>query len=206
MRIEIEFDVSAYERDADVFVERAIGPACVDAVNAAAVAARRAVVEAMPAYLDRPTPFTLLGVGAFPATAYAGSEKESAALVRIGPQQAEYMRYMILGGDRGPGDYAATAQGPIVPGPDAQLDAYGNLPRDFVDDEMADGAVWVHLKPDEPPALVRQVNGRLEILALIVHELHYDKPRLPFYDIVTSAVVTAFPAAFEVALAVNLAR
>lgn len=88
MRIEIEFDVSAYDRVANVFVERAIGLACVDAVNAAAVAARRAVVEAMPAYLDRSMPYTLLGVGVFPTTAYAGSEKRSSALVRIGPQQA----------------------------------------------------------------------------------------------------------------------
>lgn len=196
MKIEIEFDVSAYEAQADAVVERAIAPAIVDALNVAARAARLRVIEAMPAYLDRPTPFTNMGVGMFPATIDPASDRDPAALVRIMPQQANYMQYAIFGGERGPGDYASTALGPLVPGPDARLDAYGNLPRDYVDEEIADGAAWVELKPGEPPALARETGGRLEILALIVHSLH-ETPRLPFYDLVANAAVQAFPDAFD---------
>ncbi|MEE8629675.1 MULTISPECIES: hypothetical protein [Methylobacterium] len=205
MKIEIEFDVSAYEAQADAVVERVVGPALIDAVNATARAARIAAVTAMPAFIDRPTPFTLAGIGMLPASGNPDAPHGLEALVSVMPIQAQYMQYQILGGTRGPGDYATTAEGPLVPGPDARLDAYGNLPRDFVDDEVANGAVWVHLKLDEPPALVRHnPGGHTEILALIVHELHYDRPPFPFYDIVANAAIAAFPAAFEAALAARL--
>jgi hypothetical protein len=200
MKLELEFDVSGYEAQADAVVERAIGPAIVDALNAAARAARLRVIEAMPAFLDRPTPFTTMGIGMFPAVVDPASDRDPAALVRLMPQQAAYLQYQVLGGERGPGDYASTALGPLVPGPDARLDAYGNLPRDYVDEELADDAAWVELKPGEPPALVREAGGHLEILALIVHALH-ETPRLPFYDLVTGAAVQAFPDAFNAALA-----
>lgn len=206
MKLEIEFDVRAFEAAAEAVVSTAVGPAMVDALNAAAEAGRLAVVEAMPAYIDRPTPFTTLGVGTFPAVVDPAGLRDPAALVRIKPDQAAYLQYEILGGTRGPGDYATTALGPLVPGPDAQLDAYGNMPRHYVDDEIADGAAWVSLKPGEPPALVRRTGGRLEVLAMIVHEIHYDVARLPFYDLVTGAATAAFPAAFDAALAARLAQ
>ncbi|MBK3397773.1 hypothetical protein [Methylobacterium ajmalii] len=166
MKLELEFDVSAYEAQAEAVVERAIAPAIVDALNAAARAARLRIIEAMPAFLDRPTPFTTIGGGMFPATVDPASDRDPAALVRLMPQQANYMQYAVFGGERGPGDYASTALGPLVPGPDARLDAYGNLPREYVDEVLADGAAWVELKPGEPPALVRGTGGCLEILGL----------------------------------------
>lgn len=52
--------------------------------------------------------------------------------------------------------------------------------------------------------LVRNAGGRLQILALIVHELHYDQPKLPFYDLVTVAAVHAFPVAFVAAMAARV--
>lgn len=76
MRIEIDFDVSAFEAQADAVVERAIGPALIDGVNATARAARIAAVTAMPSYIDRPTPFTLAGIGMLPAS---GKPKRSIA-------------------------------------------------------------------------------------------------------------------------------
>lgn len=74
------------------------------------------------------------------------------------------------------------------------------MPRGYVEDEVADGAVWVHLKTGEPPVLVKRIGSRLEILALIVHEFYYERARLPFYDLVTWAVVSTFPAGFAEAL------
>lgn len=63
MKLEIEFDVRGLEAASEAVVTNAVGPAIVDALNSAAEAGRIAVVEAMPSYIDRPTPFTTLGVG-----------------------------------------------------------------------------------------------------------------------------------------------
>lgn len=188
----IKLDTSSLRRDGAAYVSKSVRPAAVDALNQAAEAGRLAVIEAMPAYLDRPTPYTLMGVGMTPASPDTPRASDLVATVRIKPKQAQWLQYQILGGTRGAGDYGTTDEGPLVPGPDAELDAYGNLPTGFVESEEAQGATWVTLKAGEPPALVRTVGGRTEILALIVHELHYDAGHLPFYDIVEKAVKKSF--------------
>lgn len=197
LRTHIEVDTSAFRREAHAFVDRVVAPAFVDTINAAAIEAKKALVQAMPQYMDRPTPFTLDAIGVLPATPTA---REPGALVYVKGQQARYMTYEIDGGTRGPGDYGSTPEGPIVPGPDAALDAYGNLPESYLSQQEAMGAVWVTLKPGEPPALIRDVGGRTEYLAFIVHELTYDPPRFPFYDVLASAVVQALPDAWGKAL------
>lgn len=125
-------------------MERSITPDIVDALNTTAKTGQLAVIEAMPSYIDRPTPFTLMGVGMFQATVENAVGKDPAALVRINPEQAEYLRYQISGGSRGPGDFATTSSGPLVPGPDAQLDAYGNQPPNYVYEQLGDpNLAWV---------------------------------------------------------------
>lgn len=76
MKIEIDFDIRGFETAAEAVVTEAVGPAIVDALNAAAEAGRIAVVEAMPAYLDRPTPYTTMAVGTFPAAVDRASGRD----------------------------------------------------------------------------------------------------------------------------------
>lgn len=157
----------------------------VDAVNDLAEMGRARVTEELPRAFDRPSPFTMRGIGTRPAS--AGSPE---ATVDVLPQQSKYLSYEILGGIRRAGDYATTRLGPLVPGPDAPLDAYGNLPRNFVRTALRDPDVfWTVLKKGKPPALVRRrKRGRVEILALIIREAHY-VPRLRFYDLVEETVI-----------------
>jgi len=79
--------------------------AFVDAINDMAERARLEVLEAMPAYLDKPTPYTLRGIGV--RKAKSGAQRPEAE-VDVLPQQARYLQYQILGGVRTAGDYATT--------------------------------------------------------------------------------------------------
>ncbi|KQP62148.1 hypothetical protein [Methylobacterium sp. Leaf112] len=199
MKTSIQVDTATFRGKARAYVDQKVAPAFVDAINVAANAAKAAVVEAMPKYLDRPNPFTLQGVQVLPAVVGATGPK-AGALVRIQRDQAEYLQYQVYGGDRGPGDVATTSEGPIVPGADATLDAYGNMPDGYISQAMMDPDVaWVTLKEGEPPALIRDRGGHMEILALIVHEIHYEA-RFPFLDIVTQAAAAALLGAFGAAV------
>ncbi len=100
MPIEIDFDVGAFEAQADAVVEQVVEPALIDAVNATARAVRIAAVTAMPSYIGRPTPFTLAGIGMLPANGNPDAPHGLEALVSIMPIQAQYMQYQILGGTR----------------------------------------------------------------------------------------------------------
>jgi hypothetical protein len=65
---------------------KSVRPAAVDALNQAAEAGRLAGIEAMPAYLDRPTPYTTMGVGMTPASADSPRNNDLIATVRIKPK------------------------------------------------------------------------------------------------------------------------
>lgn len=97
LKIELDFDVSAFEQESDAYVRDVLIPASVDALNAAAEAGRLAVVEAMPAYIDRPPPFTLNAVSVFEAKAVDPYGHEMSAYIHIMPQQAHYLKYQIIG-------------------------------------------------------------------------------------------------------------
>ena len=199
IRIELTVDTSAFEAQARDHVDGEVLPRLVDAVNEVAEAARLDLVDAMVGAFDRPTPFTIAGAAVLPAR--ISTTRDPAALVFIQDRQAAFLDLQIYGGVRRAGAYATTRLGPLVPGKDGPKDAYGNLPRNFVQRTLRDAAVaWVTLKPGEPPALVWRTKAGLEILALIVREAHYDKPRLPFYDLVERAVAREWPKAAARAL------
>jgi hypothetical protein len=118
LKLNMEIDGDAFERDADAYVSGTVEPGLVDAVNRIAELAVEALVEAMPRYLDRPNPFTLNAFKVKRAT-----PRDLTAEVYAQPMQARYLTYVIDGGVRRAGDYATTAAGPLVPGKDAVLDA-----------------------------------------------------------------------------------
>lgn len=97
LKIEIDFHVRSFEQESDAYVRDVLIPASVDALNTAAEAGRLAVVEAMPAFIDRLTPFTLNAISVFEARAVDSYGHEMSAYVYVMPQQARYLEYEILG-------------------------------------------------------------------------------------------------------------
>lgn len=68
LKINLEIDVSAFEREVDTHMAKAFQPAVVEALNAAGEAAVDAVRKGMLTAFDRPKPFILDGVGFFKAS------------------------------------------------------------------------------------------------------------------------------------------
>jgi hypothetical protein len=182
MRIDIEIDTQAYDRQVDLYLDGVVRPAIASGLNAAADLIKEDLVEAAGRDFDRPNPFTLRGFDVLPAR--VDDPRDLSALVSIRPLQAAYLEVQIDGGVRRAGDAVTTAQGPLVPGPDAKLNRYGNLPRGYVARELAKPDVfWTTLGVSDKPALVRRTQTGLEILALIVEETRYDK-KFDFFGIV----------------------
>jgi hypothetical protein len=97
---------------------------------------RRDPIEGLQSWFDQPTRFTLDAFGILPAD--ATGVRDPSAIVILKPIQAEYLGLEIDGGIRRAGDYATTKTGSLVLGPDAPVDAYGNLPRDDVGRVLAE--------------------------------------------------------------------
>ncbi|MCE4224056.1 hypothetical protein HCU64_09860 [Methylobacterium sp. C25] len=73
-----------------------IGSALVDSINDLAERARLHVVEAMPAHIDKPTPYTLRGIGVRRAKGHR--RHTGLAEADVLSHQARYLRLQILGG------------------------------------------------------------------------------------------------------------
>ncbi|MGU3479161.1 hypothetical protein [Methylobacterium sp. D48H] len=141
-----------------------------DAIDDLAEQARLYVVEAMPSYLDRPTPYTLRGIGAVKSKAEA---VELYAEVDVLPQQARYLRYQILGGVRVAGDYGATRTGILIPGPDAARNANGNLPRGLRKRMLQQlGKVWVRIHQGQYVGLIRHRGRKMVALTVLLPKAH----------------------------------
>ncbi|MCJ2039869.1 hypothetical protein MKK64_05305 [Methylobacterium sp. E-025] len=127
---------------------------------------------------DRPTQFTLEVVGVMKALIRTDGSDPS-VLIYLKDRTASYLNLQVLGGTRHAGDPFTTKRRPIVPGPKAPRDNFGNLPWGYTAKAMQEPDVSsVTLKPDEPPALVRKRPGQpLEVLALIVNEVSFRPKR-----------------------------
>lgn len=203
IRIELRTDIAAFQRAADEHVTNDVVEGLVDAVNDVAKAAEDRLVDRVGTVFDNPTPFTRNSFRVLQAN--ARRSKDPAALLYIQQIQARYLELEIEGGVRRAGDYATTKLGPIVPGPHAPKDSYGNLPRGYVRKIMQEKHVaWINARPGQPPILVRSVPGKkMEVLAVITRDQPY-KPVLPFYAIVEETVRKEWPRAAERALARRL--
>ena len=202
LKIELAYDAGPYDRAIDSYDAAVLQAGMVDAVNRTASAVAEALRRGMLDAFDRPKPFTVAGVRTFKATPrYDGGDPS--ALVFLADTQAAYLELEIFGGDRVAGDVATTKLGPLVPGPAAPRDAFGNLPRGYIAQAVQEPDVaWITLKAGEPPALVRTGrDGRLEILALIVEREHYDE-KFDFYGIAEQTALEVLPGAVRDAFSV----
>lgn len=152
--------------------------------------------------LDDPTAFTYVhGIKPWPATAKKG-DGEIAALVFVQPQQAKYLAYQIDGGVRRAGDYATLSTGVLTPGPDAELDVHGNMPRGWLHDQTQQPYTWwTKLRQGRGhTALVRRLPGEpLQYLAFIVPEVEYE-PRWDFYGLAARSAKEHVPVEVSKAL------
>jgi len=176
--IQVDIDTAAFSRDVDAVVAEEVRPAIADALNQIAFAARDAVREAMLEGFDSPTPFTLEWVRVL--TARVSGSGPLDVVVFIMDRQAGYLDLEITPGTRRAGMPATTRRGPLIPGPAAPRDQFGNLPRNYVEEVMREPDVaWVQLRPGAPPTLIRHRPGEeYEVLAVIVEEVRYDTVRL----------------------------
>lgn len=142
--IDLTFDCAAFDKSARALEDESIVPDLVDTVNDFGGLAIKSLVEAQANLLDRPKPF--IQKGWVRGRTKRGPNGSAVGDVHLLPIQAQYLTHVIDGGIRRAGDYATTALGPLVPGRDAQLHAYGNLPRGYVERMLRYPEVaWVHL-------------------------------------------------------------
>lgn len=149
--------------------------------------ARQDVMDRMPQIIDRPTPFTLRGIGYKPA-----NKANLTAEVFIRDVQATYLAKLIKGGTETPKKRALVEPATI------RLNQYGNLPRGALDrlrgrkDTFAAningvGGIWK-----------RQGKG---VKLLVKFEQKREvKKRFDFAAIVAASVAKRWPAHFERAL------
>jgi len=159
LNITIEVETESFRREAQAFMGREFQELLADALNVAGEAAVKAVRKGMMTAFERPIPFTLDGVRMYRASARTDGGDPS-VLIFIADRTASYVDVHVTGGVRRAGDPFTTRRGPIVPGPAAPRDSFGNLPRGYTRAMMAEPDVeWVILKPGKPPALVRRRKG-----------------------------------------------
>jgi len=201
--IDIEMDLPDFMTGVHDYISNTVQPAIAAGLTAAAEAVREELTAELLQSIDDPTPFTQRAIAVMPAKARPGSEPD--AIVFVMDRQAEYLQLQIDGGVRRAGDYATAKVGSIVPGPHAQLDQYGNLPRDFIQQALADPHVgWTTMRKGAGyTALVRNVpGGRPQLLAFIMPEIEYE-PRFDFYGIAVRSAGEHIPT--EVGKAIDAA-
>ncbi|GEP03720.1 MULTISPECIES: hypothetical protein [Methylobacteriaceae] len=133
----IRLDVSALRR-AGITKAKELRSALDEAVLYLAACARKRLREVAAEVFDRPTAFTL------DAFRYRKLQGEApAALVYVLPTAARYLALVVFEGERRPGDPRTVSRGILVPGRDAVLDRFGNLPRSQISQAEAEGARWV---------------------------------------------------------------
>lgn len=142
MRLNIAVDGIKEVQQQLRFSDRRLAASAATALTRTAAAARDDVKAAMPSVFDRPTPYTLGGVGMKGATAQTLEAevfiKDQQSGDRGGRPAAVYLRPQVSGGARrlkavervlrALGALPAGLQ--VVPGAGASIDQYGNLARE----------------------------------------------------------------------------
>ena len=154
------------------------------ALNNTAFKVRAAEQSGMRRYLDRPTKWSQAGVRVKKST-----KKYLVAAVFITEDRARYLRFQIEGGTE------HFPQGHPVPGRQAKLNQYGNLPRRATKAKTAYNkqsgnmrGVWKNVG--------RGKNKRAQLIAHFVSSAQYTA-RYPFYEIAESVAKRRFPKEFE---------
>lgn len=123
-----EFDTRSFERSLTKLEKTVLPQAQAGFLNGIAFGARKALLKHADATIQgKPTAWTRKGFLVDKAT-----PESLEAVVRIQPQQAGYMTYLINGGVRKKGDVGATPFDVLTDAPDSEKNAFGNLKRGYL--------------------------------------------------------------------------
>ncbi len=164
-----------------------------DALTSTAFDVQRETKKKMGKVFEDPNPFTL---SAFNVSKASFKKRPIEAEVFVnsaaGRDRTPYLAFQVFGGVRGPGDYASTQIGPLLPNA-VKLNKFGNFPqgpkrylgrsssrrREFV------GVPRGH--PRAPFGVYKRLgkDGRvaLKLLAVFRDKARYAEGKLPFFDI-----------------------
>ncbi|MFK3962124.1 hypothetical protein ACI2KT_00920 [Ensifer adhaerens] len=122
------FDTRGFERSLTKLEKTVLPTAQAGFLNGIAFGARKALLKHADATIQgKPTAWTRKGFVVDKA-----SPESLEAVVRIQPQQAGYLTYLINGGVRKAGDVGATPYDVLTDAPDDQKNAFGNLKKGYL--------------------------------------------------------------------------
>lgn len=122
------FDLRGFTKTMTKLEKQILPQAQAGFLNGVAFASRKALLRHADKVIDgKPTAWTKRGFVVDKAT-----PESLEAVVRILPQQAGYMTYLIDGGIRRKGDVGATPFDVLTDAPDYERNAFGNLKRGYL--------------------------------------------------------------------------
>lgn len=127
MRFSVRHNIAEVERGLSNFARQQVPFAASVAINAVAAQVAEEQDRQLRRALDRPTPFTLRGVGVI-----RSSKRRLEAAVFVKDRQAAYLRFQEAGGARQPSRRAIP-----VPGKTLRRNKFGNMPRGAVKKALA---------------------------------------------------------------------
>lgn len=122
------FDLRGFEKTMSRIEKTVLPTAQAGFLNGLAFGARKSLLKHADVVIQgKPTAWTKKGFVVDKAT-----PESLEATVRIQPQQAAYMTYLINGGIRRNGDVGATPYDVLTDAPDSEKNAFGNLRRGYL--------------------------------------------------------------------------
>lgn len=122
------FDLRGFTKDMTKLEKQVLPTAQAGFLNGIAFGARKALLKHADATIQgKPTAWTKKGFVVDKAT-----PESLEATVRIQPQQAGYMTFLVNGGGRRKGDVGATPFDVLTDAPNSEKNAFGNLKRGYL--------------------------------------------------------------------------
>ena len=189
IQFSVKSDIDAAIRQVEAKFRNQVPFATAKALTRTAQDVQRAIVDQLPAVFDRPTPFTMRGVGITYATKATLTSR-----VFLRDIQREYLQLQVTGGVELPKKVALVVPAGI------DLNAYGNLPRNKVKSLLARKDVFSGRVRGVGGIWQRTANGGLKLLIAYEPKATYRR-RFPFGAIARETIERRILPNFRAALA-----
>lgn len=204
--IEIE-GIEQLIRGLDEANEKLITRAASDALTTTAFDIQKETKNTMARVFDKPNPFTLSAFNVSKAS-FKKRPIESEVFVndKQGRDRTPYLIFQIFGGVRGPGDYASTKIGPLLP-INVKLNKFGNFPQGpkrYLGGSRRRRREFAGIPRGHPQApfgiykrLGKDGRAGLRLLAVFRDKARYAKDNIPFFDIADKIFEKEFAGLFD---------